>query len=442
MIGGAAEIDAAARAALAGQRAWLEMGPEGRRDRLNRLADLVEAEATLLVEMAALECGTPLSTNSTGLALSWIRYYAGWADKIEGTYSEPFGVDAIAYARHEPIGVIGVIIPWNSPLVAIAMTAVLALAGGNAVVLKPPTQTPFVALRFGELALQAGLPPGALNVVPGDAEAGEALIAHPAVGKVSFTGGEAVAKAVMRTASDHLKPLALELGGKSANIVFADADLDRAAAMAAGCSLVALAGQGCVLPTRVYAQSTIFDDFVERVRVVAQGFTLGDPLDPATVVGPVVNEAAAQRIIGVIDRARSESGGTLVAGGRRGQGPLAAGSYVEPTIFAGVDHDSHLAREEVFGPVLTIVRFEDEAAAVSMANDTRFGLGAYLHTRDLSRAHKVAAQLQAGCVSVNGMLPMSPNQPFGGYKQSGFGREGGRPGLEEFLQIKQVLLHL
>ncbi|OHD01490.1 MAG: aldehyde dehydrogenase [Sphingopyxis sp. RIFCSPHIGHO2_01_FULL_65_24] len=442
LIGGASEIDAAARAAVLGQRAWQALGPEKRRDSLLRLADLIEADAARLLRMAALECGTPLSSNSSGLALSWIRYYAGWADKIEGSYSEPFGIAGLAYSRHEPIGVIGVIIPWNSPLVAIAMTAILAMAAGNAVVLKPPTQTPFVALRFGELALEAGIPAGVLNIVPGDAEAGEALIAHPAVGKISFTGGDIVAKAVMRTAAEHLKPAALELGGKSANLIFADADLDVAAAMAAGCSLVPLAGQGCVLPTRVYAHGAIFDEFVDRVRAHAESYTLGDPLDPATIIGPVINEAAAQRIIGVIDRAKAESGGRLVTGGRRGQGDLAAGSFVEPTVFAGVAHDSHLAREEVFGPVLSIVRFDDDADAVAMANDSRFGLGAYLHTRDLSRAHKVAAALEAGCVAVNGMLPMAPNQPFGGVKQSGFGREGGRAGFEEFMQIKQVLMHL
>jgi aldehyde dehydrogenase (NAD+) len=442
MIGGKVEIDAAVAAAAAGQQAWAAMGPERRRDCLLKLADLVERDSERFGTMTALEGGTPVSLKGTPQAIAWIRYYAGWADKIEGTCSEPFGINGFAYARHEPIGVIGVIIPWNSPLIATAMTAVLALAAGNAVVLKPPTQTPFVALRIAELALEAGFPFGTLNVVPGDAEAGEALIAHPGVGKVSFTGGEAVAKAVMRTAAEHLKPLALELGGKSANIIFADADLDKAAAMAATCSLVPLAGQGCVLPTRVYAHDAIFDEFLDRVRATAQHFALGDPLDPATVVGPVINEAAAQRIMGIIDRAKIDSGGTLIAGGRRGQGPLAAGSYVEPTIFADVSHDSHLAREEVFGPVLCIIRFRDDDEAVAKANDSRFGLGAYLHTRDLSRAHSVAARLQVGCVAVNGMLPMAPNQPFGGVKQSGFGREGGRPGLEEFMQIKQVLLHL
>ncbi len=442
LVCGGAEIDGAARAAIAGQRAWAELGPEKRRDCLLKLADLVEAETAALLHMAALECGTPISSNGSALALSWIRYYAGWADKVEGTLSEPFGIKGLAYSRHEPIGVIGVIIPWNSPLVAITMTVVLALAAGNAVILKPPTMTPFVALRFGELALEAGIPAGVLSVVPGDAEAGEALIAHPAVGKISFTGGDIVAKAVMRTAAEHLKPVALELGGKSANLVFADADLDVAASMAATCSLVPLAGQGCVLPTRAYVHASVFDEFVERVRAAAQHFTLGDPLDRSTVIGPVINEAAAQRIMGVIERAKAESGGKLVTGGRRGQGDLAAGSFVEPTVFAGVAHDSHVAREEVFGPVLSIVKFEQDTDAVAMANDSRFGLGAYLHTRDLTRAHSVAAELQAGAVAVNGMLPMAPNQPFGGVKQSGFGREGGRPGLEEFMQIKQVLLHL
>ncbi|NLR72829.1 aldehyde dehydrogenase [Novosphingobium sp. ERN07] len=442
LVCGADEIEAAAIAAIAGQRAWIGLGAEARRAALMKLADLVEAEGDTFATLAALECGNPVSTPANSLALSWIRYYAGWADKIEGGYSEPIGMAGFAYNRHEPYGVVGAIIPWNSPIVAIAMKVVPALAAGNAVILKPPTITPFVAIRIGELALEAGVPPGALCVVPGDAEAGEALIDHPAVGKVSFTGGGVVAKSVMHRCADQLKPLALELGGKSANIICADADLEKAAMMAAAWSLVPLAGQGCVLPTRVYAQAAIYDELVDRVRTIGASFRQGDPLDPETLIGPVINEAAAQRIIGVIERAKAESGGSVVLGGRRGQGDLAAGAYVEPTIFAGVAHDSHLAREEVFGPVLAIVRFGEDKDAVAMANDSRFGLGAYVHTRDLSRAHRMASELEAGGVGVNGMLPMAPNQPFGGYKTSGFGREGGRQGLEEFLQIKQVVVHL
>ncbi|MBV9842913.1 MAG: aldehyde dehydrogenase, partial [Sphingomonadaceae bacterium] len=430
-------------AAIVGQRAWMAMGPEKRRDALFRLADLIEAEAEQFKTLAALETGTPVAIGGgASLALSWIRYYAGWADKIEGSVTEPFGASGIGYTRHEPIGVVGVIIPWNGPLVATSMTAILALAGGNAVVLKPPTLTPFVALRVGELALEAGIPAGALNVVPGDAEAGEALIAHPKVGKISFTGGEGVAKMVMRTAAEHLKPLALELGGKSANIICDDADLDAAAQMASICGLMVLSGQGCVLPTRIYAQDAVFDDFVERLRAVTSGFVLGDPLATNTTVGPVVNAAAATRIEGVIERAKKESGGKLVIGGARAGGALADGYFIEPTIFADVAHDSHLAREEVFGPVLAVLRFKDEAEVIAKANDSRFGLGAYVHTADLKRAHRMAHALEAGTVAVNGMLPMSANLPFGGYKASGFGREGGRPGLEEFMQIKQVMIHL
>ncbi|MBB6426842.1 aldehyde dehydrogenase [Sphingopyxis sp. JAI128] len=441
-ISGAPEVDAALASAVAGQKAWMAYGPARRRDCLFKLAELVERETDWFNRAAALEVGTPLSVGGPGLALSWIRYYAGWADKVEGTITEPIGASGLAYAKHEPIGVIGVIIPWNSPLIAISMTAILALAGGNAVVLKPPTQTPFVALRFGELALEAGFPEGALNIVPGDAEAGEALIGDARCGKISFTGGEQVAKIVMRRAAEVLKPVALELGGKSANIIFDDADLDAAAHMAAMCSIVVATGQGCVLPTRAYVHDAVFDRFVDKVAAHAAAFPLGDPLDAKTLVGPVITEAAARRIMDVIDRAKSESGGTLVAGGARGEGDLARGAFVQPTVFADVAHDSHLAREEVFGPVLAILRFKDEAEVVAKANDSRFGLGGYIHTNDLKRAHRMAGALQAGAISVNGMLPMAPNLPFGGFKESGFGREGGKPGLEEFMQIKQVMIHL
>lgn len=442
LVCGALEIDRAAAAAVAGQKIWASMGGPARRDCLFKLAELVEANATTLAEMVALECGTPIAQAQPRIALSWLRYYAGWADKIDGTVSEPVGVRGLAYARHEPIGVIGVIIPWNSPLTAAAMTVVPALAAGNSVILKPPTQTPFTAIKFGELALEAGIPPGAFNVVPGDAEAGNALIAHPAVGKISFTGGESVAKLVMQNAAQYLKPVALELGGKSANIVFADADLEAAAQMGTVNSLARLAGQGCVLPTRLFVQDAIFDEFVDRVHAIASTFTMGDPLDPQTVVGPVINEQSAARIQGVIERAKQESGGRLLIGGFRAGGDLSGGYFIEPTVFADVAYDSNVAREEVFGPVLAIMRFSDEADAVSKANGSRFGLGAYVHTPDLGRAHRMAEALEVGAVSINGMLTMGPNLPFGGYKKSGFGREGGRAGLEEFMQIKQTLIHL
>ncbi len=440
-VGGAREIDAAAEAALAGQAAWIALPAERRRDLLTRWADLIEANAPQFIRLAALESGVPtMIGGGVGLALNWFRYYATQADKSTGEVVEPIGAPGLNYTLHEPYGVVGLIIPWNSPLVASAMKVAPALAAGNAVILKPPTLTPFVALRLAELAMEAGLPDGVFNVVPGDAEAGDALVANPHVAKISFTGGNTVARKVMHNCADHLKPLALELGGKSANLIFADADLDAAAQMAAiqGCAV--LSGQGCVLPTRAYVQAEVYDAFLERVKAVAESFTVGDPMNPGNLVGPVINRAAVTRIMGVIDRARAEGTGRVIAGGSTLGGDLAAGNFIAPTVFADVPHDSALAREEVFGPVLAVSRFSDDADALAKANDSIFGLGAYVHTKDLARAHRLAKGLKAGAVSVNAGVPMAPNTPFGGYKQSGFGREGGRAGLDEFLQLKNVYI--
>lgn len=436
-LAGAAEIDAAVRTAQSGLAAWRALGPGGRRDALLRLAQLVEDNTARFTRLAARESGVPVMMGGgVRLALEWIRYYAGWADKIEGAAGET--ASGQFRTRCEPYGVIGAIIPWNSPIVAMAMKVAPALAAGNAVVLKPPSLTPFAALYFGELALEAGLPPGALNVTPGDAEAGEALVAHPGVAKISFTGGGAVARRVMERAAQSLKPVALELGGKSANIIFADADLDAAAQMAAIHGVAVLSGQGCVLPTRVYVEDAAYDGFVERLLRVVGSLKVGDPLAPDTFMGPVISAQAADRIIGVIERAKAERAGDLLTGGVRMNGELARGAFIAPTVFGNVAHDSDLAREEIFGPVLAVTRFRDEADAVTKANDSRYGLGAYVHTKDIARGHRCADALQAGMVSINAGPPMAPNMPFGGYKQSGFGREGGRAGLDEFLQIKTI----
>ncbi|MGE0741741.1 MAG: aldehyde dehydrogenase [Hyphomonadaceae bacterium] len=438
-VGGAREIDAAVAAAVKAQDAWADMPGETRRDILMRWAVLVEANQAEFVRLAALESGVPsMIGGGVGLALQWFRYYAGWSDKIVGDVVTPIGAKGMNYTRHEPYGVVGLIIPWNSPIVASSMKVTPALAAGNSVVLKPPTLTPFVALRLAELALEAGVPEGVFNVVPGDAEAGTALCTHRDVAKISFTGGGAVARIVMRNCADHLKPLALELGGKSANLIFADADLDSAAQMAGiqGCAV--LSGQGCVLPTRAYVHESIADGFAARVKAVVESFSVGDPLDPTKFVGPVISKAAADRILGIIDRAKQEGGEVISGGGKLG-GALADGNFISPTVIK-TRHDSDLARNEVFGPVLAITTFKDDDEVLTKANDSIYGLGAYVHTKDLTRAHRFAAKLKAGAISVNSGVPMAPNTPFGGYLQSGFGREGGKAGLDEFLQLKNVFI--
>jgi acyl-CoA reductase-like NAD-dependent aldehyde dehydrogenase len=315
-----------------------------------------------------------------------------------------------------------------------------ALAAGNTVVAKPPEISPFGALLFAELALEAGLPPGVLNVVPGGAVAGDALVRHPGVDKVSFTGGTETARAVMAAAAETLTPLALELGGKSANVIFADADLDLAVSSAAFLGAGLLSGQGCALPTRLYVHDDVYDEVVARLVAQVEATRVGDPLDPRVMVGPVVTEAACTRILGVIERAVQERAGSLLTGGNRLGGDLADGYFIAPTVFGDVDHASDLARDEVFGPVLSVLRFHDEDEIVQKVNDSRYGLAAYLHTRDIGRAHRLAARFEVGSVTINAFPPGSPTAPFGGYKQSGFGREGGRPGIDEFLRVKNVFV--
>jgi len=443
-LAGPDDVDAAVRSARSAFRTWRAVPAQEKSRILFRCADLLQDAGDELGTLLALETGAPFASarGGGGLAGAWIRYYAGFPDKLEGQVVSSLTLPGFDYVLPEPYGVIAAILTWNSPLVSIAMKVFPALAAGNAVVMKPPELTPFAALRVAEIACEAGLPPGVLNVVPGAAEAGAALVRHAGVDKVTFTGGGATARRVMAGCAETLKPLALELGGKSANIVFADADLDRAIPMSlVGC--LTLSGQGCVNPTRMLVAEPLYDEVVDRLRSIAGAVRLGEPFAPETTMGPVISEAACDRILGVVARARSEAAGDLLLGGGRGEGELAAGAFVQPTIFGRVDPQSHIAQEEVFGPVLAVSTFEDETAAVAQANSTAYGLGAYLHTRDIDRAHGVAAELEAGCVYINsGMANMTPNAPFGGIKQSGFGSEGGRAGLQEFLRPKSVFVAL
>jgi acyl-CoA reductase-like NAD-dependent aldehyde dehydrogenase len=436
-LAGAGEVDAAVTAARVAQPAWAALPPHRRAAILYRLADLLERNGPEAAELAAFDNGTPVSVMNPGFyAASWVRYYAGWCDKLDGEVLS--SGSPLTYVRLEPYGVVAVIPPWNGSMMGMGQKCGPALAAGNAVVAKPPEVSPFGMLRFAELALEAGLPGGVLNVVVGGAPTGEALVGHPGVDKISFTGGTATARTLMATAARYLTPLALELGGKSPVIVFPDADLDSAARTAClGATL--LAGQGCALPTRLYVHEDVYDEVATKVVSTLDSLPVGDPLDPATFVGPVVTEAAMERILATIDRA-AEEGATLLAGGVRLGGELAGGWFVAPTVFGDVDHHSDLARNEVFGPVQAILRFTSEDEVLQKANDSPFGLGAYLHTRDLRRVQRFVSELASGTVAVNGMGRISPATPFGGYGQSGFGREGGRAGIEEMVQRKTVFV--
>jgi aldehyde dehydrogenase (NAD+) len=437
-LAGPDDVDTAVAAARAAQPHWAALPSLRRAGVLHRLADLLELHAPEAAELAALDNGTPVSVMNPGFyTAAWIRYYAGWCDKLDG---EVLSADpGLSYVRLEPYGVIAVIPPWNGSMMGMGQKCGPALAAGNAIVAKPPEVSPFGMLRFAELALEAGVPHGVLNVVVGGATTGSALVGHPDVDKISFTGGSATARTLMESAARNLTPLALELGGKSPNIVFPDADLDTAAAMAAHFGTALLAGQGCALPTRLYVHDNVYDEVVGKVVTMLASIPVGDPLDPATFVGPVVTEAAMERILCVIDRAKAD-GAALLAGGARLGGELADGWFVEPTVFGEVDHDSDLARNEVFGPVQAVLRFTTEDEVLAKANDSAFGLGAYLHTSDNRRVQRFARELESGTVVVNGMGGISPATPFGGYKQSGFGREGGRAGIEEMVRRKTVFV--
>jgi aldehyde dehydrogenase (NAD+) len=438
-LAGADDVDAAVAAARAAQSAWSTTAPAKRASILMRLADLLEAHAEEAAVIGALDNGTPVNVMRPGLyAASWVRYYAGWCDKLDGEVL-PGNGQGLTYTRPEPYGVIAAIPPWNGSMMGMGQKVAPALAAGNAVVVKAPELAPFGMLRFAELALEAGLPPGVLNLVTGDAIAGDVLVRHAGIDKISFTGSGTTARLIMAAAAEHLTPLALELGGKSANIIFPDADIDTAATMSALLGAALLSGQGCALPTRLYVHDDVYDDVASKVTGIVESLGVGDPLDPAVVVGPVISDRALERILGVIDRAR-RAGADVLTGGTRAGGDLAPGYFVSPTVFGNVDHDSELARNEVFGPVLAIMRFSTEHEVIAKANDSGFGLAAYLHTRDAARTQRVSNALEAGTVTANGFPVMSPGTPFGGYKQSGFGREGGRAGIEEFVRRKSIYI--
>jgi acyl-CoA reductase-like NAD-dependent aldehyde dehydrogenase len=443
-LAAASDVDLAVQAARAAFPAWRALSGDKRRDLMLKLASLLEQQVSEFSELLTSENGAPILAGPYMVAdaIQKFRYYAGWADKIHGDTIATWGGPSHNYVAYEPYGVIGAIVPWNGPLYAATMVLAPALAAGNCVVVKAPELAPFTLMRLGRLFLEAGFPPGVVNTLVGGADVGEAMVTHAGVDKIQFVGSGNTAKKVLRSAAETLKPCGLELGGKSAVLVFADADLQQAARRGLS-GAISASGQGCVNGTRVYVERPIYETYLKMLQGIAPHIKIGDPFDRSTVMGPIISEASVQRILGVVDRAVNQDGARLLFGGSRIGGEHAAGYYLPITVIADVASNSSLARNEVFGPVLAVTPFDSEDQAIALANDSEFGLGAYIHTDNLRRAHHVAAQMQAGMVQINGSGEgMQPNLPFGGMKQSGYGRLGGEHGLHEFLQVKNVWTNL
>ena len=443
VMAGPDDVDRAVTSARAALPTWRDMPGDKRRDAMFRLAALLEAEAQKLAPLLVSENGSTamMSAYMGHDGAQKFRYFGGWTDKIEGRTIATWGGPAHDYVRYEPYGVIGAIIPWNGPLFAATMVLAPALAAGNCVVLKAPDLAPYSVMRLVELVLDAGIPPGVVNLVTGGADVGAAMVAHPGVDKIQFVGSGATAKKVLANAAATLKPCGLELGGKSAVIVFADADLQQAARRGLS-GAVSANGQGCVNGARLLVERSVYAPYVEMLKAMAGHVKTGDPFDAATAMGPVISQAALGRIQGMVQRGVAE-GGRLVTGGERLGGEHADGYFLPLTILADVAAGSEIAQHEVFGPVLVVTPFDSEDEAIALANGTDYGLGAYIHTTNLRRAHHLAAQVVAGQVQINGSgEAMTPCVPFGGMKQSGYGRIGGQDGLHEFLQTKNVWANL
>ncbi|HET9483945.1 MAG TPA: aldehyde dehydrogenase family protein [Xanthomonadales bacterium] len=440
---GAADVDAAVGAARTAFRRWSTQQPSVRAKYLFRLADLIERHGLEFAELESLDVGKPLTVArmlDVPFTVETIRYNAGWATKLTGETFDlacaptPFQASSV----RQPVGVVAGIVPWNFPLLQLAMKLSAALAAGCVVVLKPSELTPLSALRLGELALEAGFPAGVLQILTGyGTEAGAALVRHPGVDKVSFTGSTAVGREIVRTCAEDFKRVTVELGGKSPNVIFADADLEQAVAGAAAAAFFN-AGQVCYAGTRLYVQDSVYDTVVSGLRDAISSYVIGDPFDPETQLGPVVSARQRERVEGYVAEGVG-AGAEIVAGGGRVDRP---GYFLQPTILAKTEPTMRVVQEEIFGPVVCVVPFKSFADVVAQANGTRYGLAAGIWSRDVKNAYRAARAINAGTVWLNCYHVVDPNMPFGGWRESGWGREFGRAGVESFTELKSIALKL
>jgi aldehyde dehydrogenase (NAD+) len=435
-------VDAARRAFEDRNGPWRKMSASERGRLIWKLADLVEKNIDELAELETVDNGKPIFESryvDLPMVVDVLRYYAGLATKIHGETVNTLET-AFTYTLREPVGVVGLIVPWNFPLLLASWKVGPALACGNTIVWKPASQTSLTTLRFGKLAIEAGVPAGVLNIVTGPGAVGRAMVKHPGIDKIAFTGSTAVGQEIMRSAADTVKRITLELGGKSPNIVFADSDIDNAV-KGAITGIFYGKGEVCNAGSRLFLEGKVKDEFTEKLVARASKMRPADPLDPKTRLGAIVSQEQMQTVLGYIETGKKD-GAKLVAGGNRVNVDGGKGFFIEPTIFGDVKNDMTIAREEIFGPVLSVLAFDDIDEVIEQANNNPYGLAAAVWTRDVKKAHSVSRRLKAGTVWINTYGLMDASLPFGGYKSSGFGRELGAHAIEHYTELKTVWLNI